>query len=129
MELKLFFCDLNLFFFSLLDITHCSLIFDDAPYIKQMVELRFGELLDHSMLLLKKKWLFGILDDFTTKQLPHNVTWGLSLLYAVEHKGDRSSTTTQGEINKEASFFPLPYPPPPPLFFSPFFLSFSCSSY
>lgn len=65
---------------------------------KAMVELRFGELLDHSMLLLKKKWLFGILDDFTTKQLPHNVTWGLSLLYAVEHKGDRSSTTTQGEL-------------------------------
>ncbi|KAK9272001.1 hypothetical protein L1049_002370 [Liquidambar formosana] len=65
---------------------------------KAMVELRFRELLDHSMLLLKKKWLFGILDDFITKQLPHNVTWGLSLLYAVEHKGDRALTSTQGEL-------------------------------
>ncbi|KAH7565714.1 hypothetical protein JRO89_XS08G0004400 [Xanthoceras sorbifolium] len=65
---------------------------------KAMVEARFRELLDHSLLLLKKKWLFGILDDFVTKQLPHNVTWGLSLLYAVEHSGDRALTSTQGEL-------------------------------
>ncbi|XP_058091212.1 ABC transporter D family member 1 isoform X2 [Magnolia sinica] len=65
---------------------------------KAMVDSRFRELLDHSAILLKKKWLFGILDDFITKQLPHNVTWGLSLLYAVEHKGDRALTSTQGEL-------------------------------
>ncbi|RXI04976.1 hypothetical protein DVH24_006233 [Malus domestica] len=62
---------------------------------KAMVESKFKELLDHSSSLLKKKWLFGILDDFTTKQLPHNVTWGLSLLYAMEHKGDRALISTQ----------------------------------
>lgn len=65
---------------------------------KEMVESRFKELLHHSALLLKKKWLFGIIDEFITKQLPHNVTWGLSLLYAVEHKGDRALTSTQGEL-------------------------------
>ncbi|TKY60288.1 ABC transporter D family member 1 [Spatholobus suberectus] len=65
---------------------------------KAMVESRFRELLTHSKYLLKKKWLFGILDDFITKQLPHNVTWGLSLLYAMEHKGDRALITTQGEL-------------------------------
>ncbi|CAJ1938097.1 unnamed protein product, partial [Sphenostylis stenocarpa] len=65
---------------------------------KAMVESRFNELLTHSKYLLKRKWLFGILDDFITKQLPHNVTWGLSLLYAMEHKGDRASITTQGEL-------------------------------
>lgn len=65
---------------------------------KAMIESRFRELLDHSLLLLKKKWLFGILDDFVTKQLPHNVTWGLSLLYAMEHKGDRALVSTQGEL-------------------------------
>ncbi|KAK7358975.1 hypothetical protein VNO77_00918 [Canavalia gladiata] len=65
---------------------------------KAMVESRFRELLTHSKYLLKKKWLFGIFDDFITKQLPHNVTWGLSLLYAMEHKGDRASVTTQGEL-------------------------------
>ncbi|KAL2332768.1 hypothetical protein Fmac_013981 [Flemingia macrophylla] len=65
---------------------------------KAMVESRFRELLSHSNHLLKKKWLFGILDDFITKQLPHNVTWLLSLLYAMEHKGDRASISTQGEL-------------------------------
>ncbi|XP_019437626.1 PREDICTED: ABC transporter D family member 1-like isoform X1 [Lupinus angustifolius] len=65
---------------------------------KAMVESRFGELLTHSKYLLKKKWVFGILDDFITKQLPHNVTWLLSLLYAMEHQGDRASISTQGEL-------------------------------
>ncbi|KAK4430578.1 ABC transporter D family member 1 [Sesamum alatum] len=65
---------------------------------KEMIESRFRELCNHSMLLLKKKWLFGIIDDFITKQLPHNVTWGLSLLYALEHEGDRALTSTQGEL-------------------------------
>ncbi|XP_057970554.1 ABC transporter D family member 1 [Malania oleifera] len=65
---------------------------------KAMVEARFKELLDHSMLLLKKKWLFGMLDEFITKQLPHNVTWGLSLLYAMEHEGDRALTSTQAHL-------------------------------
>ena len=62
-----------------------------------MVEAKFEKLLNHSLFLVKKKWLYGILDDFVTKQLPHNVTWGLSLLYAMEHKGDRSLTSTQGD--------------------------------
>ncbi|KAM7262302.1 hypothetical protein ACFE04_021379 [Oxalis oulophora] len=65
---------------------------------RAMIESRFRDLLDHSLSLLKKKWLFGIFDDFVTKQLPHNVTWGLSLLYAIEHKGDRSLISTQGEL-------------------------------
>ncbi|XP_051143944.1 ABC transporter D family member 1-like [Andrographis paniculata] len=65
---------------------------------KEVIESRFRELFNHSILLLKKKWLFGIIDDFVTKQLPHNVTWGLSLLYAMEHKGDRALTSTQGEL-------------------------------
>ncbi|XP_057541613.1 ABC transporter D family member 1-like isoform X1 [Amaranthus tricolor] len=65
---------------------------------KAMVEAKFEKLLNHSLLLMKKKWLYGILDDFVTKQLPHNVTWGLSLLYVMEHKGDRSLTSIQGDL-------------------------------
>jgi len=63
-----------------------------------MVESKFKDLLQHSEALLKKKWLFGIADEFITKQLPHNVTWGLSLMYAMEHKGDRALTSVQGEL-------------------------------
>lgn len=65
--------------------------------VEQMVDAKFRALLDHSLMLLRKKWLYGILDDFVTKQLPNNVTWGLSLLYALEHKGDRALVSTQGE--------------------------------
>lgn len=80
--------------------THAESIafFGGGAREKAMVESRFMELLNHSALLLKKKWMFGVLDDFTTKQLPHNVTWGLSLLYAMEHKGNRASVSTQGEL-------------------------------
>lgn len=62
-----------------------------------MIDSRFRDLVNHRKILLKKKWLFGIVDDFITKQLPHNVTWGLSLLYAMEHKGDRALTSTLGK--------------------------------
>ncbi|WCJ34821.1 ABC transporter D family member 1 [Euphorbia peplus] len=65
---------------------------------KAMVESRFTELLDHSLSLLKKKWLYGILDDFVTTQLPHNVTWGLSLLYALQYKGEDDVIATQGDL-------------------------------
>lgn len=65
---------------------------------KAMVESKFKDLLQHSEALLKKKWFFGIADEFITKQLPHNVTWGLSLMYALEHKGDRGQTSVQGEL-------------------------------
>ncbi|WOL18839.1 ABC transporter D family member 1-like [Canna indica] len=64
----------------------------------EMVESRFRELLEHCKIHMRNKWLYGILDEFITKQLPHNVTWGLSLLYALEHKGDRALTSTQGEL-------------------------------
>lgn len=65
---------------------------------KALIETKFEKLFHHSLLLIKKKWIYGILDDFITKQLPHNVTWGLSLLYILEHKGDRSLTSTQGDL-------------------------------
>ncbi|XP_076923397.1 ABC transporter D family member 1-like [Bidens hawaiensis] len=80
--------------------THAESIafFGGGAREKAMIESRFNEVLAHAKTLLKKKWLFGVLDDFVTKQLPHNVTWGLSLLYAMEHKADRSLTSTQGEL-------------------------------
>ena len=34
-------------------------------------------------------------DDFFTKQLPHNVTWGLTVLYALDAPGDFSDTRVQ----------------------------------
>ncbi|KAK8501359.1 hypothetical protein V6N12_021054 [Hibiscus sabdariffa] len=86
--------------------THAESIafFGGGAREKAMVETRFTELLDHSSLLLKKKWMFGILDDFVTKQLPHIVTWGLSLLYTLDHKGDLSLVSTQIELGHSLRF-------------------------
>ncbi|XP_062230488.1 ABC transporter D family member 1-like [Phragmites australis] len=80
--------------------THAESIafFGGGSREKTMVEAKFMKLLNHSKIMLRKQWLYGIVDDFVTKQLPHNVTWGLSLLYALEHKGDRALTSTQGEL-------------------------------
>ena len=54
------------------------------PPFPQLVSHRFAQLLGHRRSLLSQRWLFGIADEFITKQLPHNVTWGLSLLFALE---------------------------------------------
>ncbi|XP_066356803.1 ABC transporter D family member 1-like [Miscanthus floridulus] len=80
--------------------THAESIafFGGGSREKAMVEAKFIKLINHSKILLRKQWLYGIVDDFVTKQLPHNVTWGLSLLYALEHKGDRALSSTQGEL-------------------------------
>ena len=63
----------------------------------QVAAGRFKTLLTHSQNLLQKRWFFGVADDFITKQLPHNVTWGLSLMYAMEHNGNRALTAVQGK--------------------------------
>eukprot|EP00252_Welwitschia_mirabilis_P019071 TRINITY_DN4324_c0_g1_i1.p1 TRINITY_DN4324_c0_g1~~TRINITY_DN4324_c0_g1_i1.p1 ORF type:complete len:404 (-),score=99.02 TRINITY_DN4324_c0_g1_i1:418-1629(-) len=80
--------------------THAESVafFGGGPREKAMIEAKFKDLQQHSEDLLKKKWLFGIVDEFVTKQLPHNVTWGLSLMYAMKHKGDRALTSVQGEL-------------------------------
>ncbi|XP_068658650.1 ABC transporter D family member 1-like [Aristolochia californica] len=80
--------------------THAESIafFGGGSREKNMVDTRFRDVLSHCELHLRKKWLFGVLDDFITKQLPHNVTWGLSLLYALDHKGDAASTASLGEL-------------------------------
>ena len=45
--------------------------------------------------LLLRRWLYAVADDFFTKQLPHNVTWGLTVLYALDAPGDFSDTAVQ----------------------------------
>eukprot|EP00249_Psilotum_nudum_P023443 c28874_g1_i1 orf=721-4785(+) len=65
---------------------------------QSMIEARFTALLNHSRDLLKTRFLFDIADEFITKQLPHNVTWGLSLMYSLDHQGNRASTSVQGEL-------------------------------
>ena len=44
---------------------------------------------------LLRRWLYSVADDFFAKQLPHNVTWALTVLYALDAPGDFSSTAVQ----------------------------------
>lgn len=65
---------------------------------RALIEDRFHALLEHSEKLLIKRWIFGIADGFITKELPHNVTWGLSLLYAMDNHHDGASASAQGDL-------------------------------
>ena len=39
--------------------------------------------------------LYSVADDFFPKQLPHNVTWGLTVLYALEASKDLTNLAVQ----------------------------------
>lgn len=41
---------------------------------------------------------FAAADDFFAKQLPHNVTWLLTLLFALDQTGDFGDTAVQGRL-------------------------------
>ena len=41
------------------------------------------------------RWLYSVADDFFTKQLPHNVTWGLTVLYALDASKDLTNLAVQ----------------------------------
>ena len=43
------------------------------------------------------RWLYSVADDFFTKQLPHNVTWGLTVLYALDASKDLNNLGSSGE--------------------------------
>ncbi|PSC69745.1 ABC transporter D family member 1 [Micractinium conductrix] len=58
----------------------------------------FGQLTAHLRTLVSHRWAYGAADDFFAKQLPHNVTWLLTLLYAMDHKGDFGDTAVQGAL-------------------------------
>ena len=47
------------------------------------------------------RWLYSVADDFFTKQLPHNVTWGLTVLYALDASKDLTSVSAQVSIIQE----------------------------
>lgn len=43
-----------------------------------------GALLEQHRAVARARWLHSIVDDLFTKQLPHNATWALTLLYALQ---------------------------------------------
>ena len=64
----------------------------------ETVSRYFKELQHHLRKVVRVKWAYTVADDFFTKQLPHNVTWGLSLLYALDNASDTDDTARQGLV-------------------------------
>lgn len=51
---------------------------------RSIVNKHFKELMVHEEKQSSLDWKFGVANDFISARLPHNVTWGLSLLYALQ---------------------------------------------
>ncbi len=66
--------------------THAESIafFGGGPREGRTVAAYFDRLTKHLLHVANIKWLHSVADDFFTKQLPFNVTWVLTLMYAVD---------------------------------------------
>lgn len=63
-----------------------------------LISQTFNTLTRHLKSLINYRWAYGAADEFFAKQLPHNVTWLLTLLYALEQQGDFADTAFQGDL-------------------------------
>eukprot|EP01052_Picozoa_sp_SAG31_P018553 SAG31_NODE_1318_length_8823_cov_3.108780_9_plen_209_part_00 len=53
----------------------------------------------------RKKWKFGVAEHFITKELPHNVTWALSLLFVLALQGAHfGNLQLQGDLGHDIRF-------------------------
>eukprot|EP00850_Spirogloea_muscicola_P015567 SM000120S25716 [mRNA] locus=s120:398087:406079:+ [translate_table: standard] len=79
--------------------THAESIafFGGGQKEEEVVQRRFTDIVCHSQMVLQRRWFFDLADEFVTKQLPHNVTWGLSLLYSLSQPQDLG-TAEQGQL-------------------------------
>ena len=64
----------------------------------RLVNSAFTGLADHLRSLIGLRWAYGAADEFFAKQLPHSITWVLTLLYSLDQVGDFGSTAFQGSL-------------------------------
>ena len=62
------------------------------------VDKHYKSLILHLKKLIGLKWKYGAADDFFAKQLPHSVTWILTLLYALDQRRDFGDSKFQGYL-------------------------------
>ncbi|RMZ56621.1 hypothetical protein APUTEX25_002710 [Auxenochlorella protothecoides] len=62
------------------------------------VVARFDAMTAHLRGLIAQRWAYGTADEFFSKQLPHNVTWVLTLLYSLDQQDDLSDDMVQGHL-------------------------------
>lgn len=63
-----------------------------------VINSKYRNLVTHLRQLIQLKWKYGAADDFFAKQLPHSVTWVLTLLYALDQRRDFGDSKFQGYL-------------------------------
>lgn len=64
----------------------------------EKIKKTYQDLVQHLERLVKLRWMYGAADDFFAKQLPHSVTWILTLLYALDQRQDFGDSAFQGHL-------------------------------
>ena len=72
--------------------------FGGGPREAATIDTRFRAVLAQGARVARAKWGHAVADDFFAKQLPHNVTWALTVLYALDHPAADGDTATQGAL-------------------------------
>lgn len=76
-----------------------SIAFFDGGFKEgSLIRVAFDGLVDHMRSLIRLRWSYGAADEFFAKQLPHSITWMLTLLYSLDQEGDFRSTAFQGAL-------------------------------
>ncbi|KAL3156583.1 hypothetical protein ABBQ38_000874 [Trebouxia sp. C0009 RCD-2024] len=78
--------------------THAESIafFGGGPREGRTVAAHFDRLTKHLLHVANIRWLHSVADDFFTKQLPFNVTWVLTLMYALDQGHVANDPQAQG---------------------------------
>lgn len=74
----------------------------------------FDRLTKHLVHVANIKWLHSVADDFFTKQLPFNVTWVLTLMYAMDQGQVANDPRAQVSMPPLCFYPPNPLRPPSP---------------
>ena len=72
--------------------------FGGGPREAETVRGRLRALLGNASRIAGAKWGHAVADDFFARQLPHNVTWALTVLYSLDHAPDTRDTAGQGRL-------------------------------
>ncbi len=70
--------------------------FGGGPREGRTVAAHYDALVAQLRKVVNIKWRHSVADDFFTRQLPFNVTWGLTLLYALDKSEDFADAAAQG---------------------------------
>ena len=72
--------------------------FGGGPREAATVGTALSRLLAHARTVSTAKWAHAVADDFFARQLPHNVTWALTVLYALDHAPADADAAGQGRL-------------------------------